>query len=71
MKLNKTPFSLNILGSLAAILAFACPLSHMITLMNASHLIGICIQALHFIVMRCVPTAEQIEAGGKQPNIRR
>ncbi|XP_026327416.1 uncharacterized protein LOC113235744 [Hyposmocoma kahamanoa] len=50
-------------GSLAAILAFACPLSHMITLMNASHLIGIAIQALHFIVMRCVPTAEQIEAG--------
>lgn len=64
MKLNKT-FSFNILGSLAAILAFACPLSHMITLMNASHLIGIAIQALHFIVMRCVPTAEQIEAGGE------
>ncbi|XP_045498578.1 uncharacterized protein LOC123696457 isoform X2 [Colias croceus] len=50
-------------GSLAAILAFACPLSHMITLMNASHLLGITIQALHFIIMRCVPTAEQIEAG--------
>ncbi|XP_022813916.1 uncharacterized protein LOC111347795 [Spodoptera litura] len=50
-------------GSLAAILAFACPLSHMITLMNASHLLGISIQALHFIVMRCVPTAEQKEAG--------
>lgn len=58
-------------GSLAAILAFACPLSHMITLMNASHLLGISIQALHFIIMRCVPTAEQKEAGGmytpKQP----
>lgn len=52
-------------GSLAAILAFACPLSHMITLMNASHLLGISIQALHFIIMRCVPTAEQKEAGGK------
>ncbi|KAI5644289.1 hypothetical protein NE865_03658 [Phthorimaea operculella] len=50
-------------GSLAAILAFACPLSHMITLMNASHLLGIAIQAFHFIIMRCVPTAEQIEAG--------
>ncbi|XP_049873849.1 uncharacterized protein LOC126372224 isoform X3 [Pectinophora gossypiella] len=50
-------------GSLAAILAFACPLSHMITLMNASHLLGISIQAFHFILMRCVPTAEQIEAG--------
>lgn len=53
-------------GSLAAILAFACPLSHMITLMNASHLLGISIQALHFIIMRCVPTAEQKEAGGKR-----
>ncbi|CAG9561968.1 unnamed protein product [Danaus chrysippus] len=50
-------------GSLAAILAFACPLSHMITLMNASHLLGITIQAFHFIVLRCVPTAEQMEAG--------
>ncbi|XP_075977876.1 torn and diminished rhabdomeres [Anticarsia gemmatalis] len=50
-------------GSLAAILAFACPLSHMITLMNASHLLGISIQAFHFIVMRCVPTPEQKEAG--------
>ncbi|CAG4982975.1 unnamed protein product [Parnassius apollo] len=50
-------------GSLAAILAFACPLSHMITLMNASHLFGITIQAFHFIIMRCVPTAEQMEAG--------
>lgn len=50
-------------GSLAAILAFACPLSHMITLMNASHLIGISIQAFHFIIMRCVPTPEQKEAG--------
>ncbi|CAK1551062.1 unnamed protein product [Leptosia nina] len=50
-------------GSLAAILAFACPLSHMITLMNASHLLSVTIQALHFIIMRCVPTAEQIEAG--------
>ncbi|XP_060803169.1 cationic amino acid transporter 3 isoform X3 [Amyelois transitella] len=50
-------------GSLAAILAFACPLSHMITLMNASHLLGIAVQALHFIVMRCEPTAEQKEAG--------
>lgn len=56
---------LHITGSLAAILAFACPLSHMITLMNASHLIGIAIQALHFMIMRCVPTAEQKEAGGK------
>lgn len=54
-----------ILGSLAAILAFACPLSHMITLMNASHLLGISMQAFHFIIMRCVPTTEQIEAGGK------
>lgn len=51
-------------GSLAAILAFACPLSHMITLMNASHLLGITVQAFHFIIMRCVPTAEQKEAGG-------
>ncbi|XP_072949178.1 uncharacterized protein tadr [Epargyreus clarus] len=50
-------------GSLAAILAFACPLSHMITLINASHLMSICIQALHFIIMRCIPTAEQMEAG--------
>ncbi|CAH2048605.1 unnamed protein product, partial [Iphiclides podalirius] len=50
-------------GSLAAILAFACPLSHMITLMNASHLFGITIQAFHFIIMRCVPTMEQMEAG--------
>ncbi|VVC89331.1 unnamed protein product [Leptidea sinapis] len=50
-------------GSLAAILAFACPLSHMITLMNASHLLSIAIQALHFIIMRCVPTVEQVEAG--------
>ncbi|CAK1580232.1 unnamed protein product [Parnassius mnemosyne] len=50
-------------GYLAAILAFACPLSHMITLINASHLFGITIQAFHFIVMRCVPTAEQMEAG--------
>lgn len=50
-------------GSLAAILAFACPLSHMITLMNASHLICISIQAFHFIIMRCTPTAEQKEAG--------
>lgn len=50
-------------GSLAAILAFACPLSHMITLMNASHLLSISIQAFHFIIMRCVPTAEQIEIG--------
>ncbi|CAH0585760.1 unnamed protein product [Chrysodeixis includens] len=50
-------------GSLAAILAFACPLSHMITLMNASHLLGISIQAFHFIIMRCVPTLEQKEAG--------
>ncbi|XP_028171252.1 uncharacterized protein LOC114360683 isoform X2 [Ostrinia furnacalis] len=50
-------------GSLAAILAFACPLSHMITLMNASHLLGITVQAFHFIIMRCVPTAEQKEAG--------
>ncbi|OWR52232.1 hypothetical protein KGM_211255 [Danaus plexippus plexippus] len=50
-------------GSLAAILAFACPLSHMITLMNASHLLGITIQAFHFIVLRCVPAAEQMEAG--------
>lgn len=51
-------------GSLAAILAFACPLSHMITLMNASHLLNVSIQAFHFIIMRCVPTAEQMEAGG-------
>ncbi|XP_047503773.1 uncharacterized protein LOC125048867 isoform X1 [Pieris napi] len=50
-------------GSLAAILAFACPLAHMITLMNASHLMSLTIQALHFIIMRCVPTTEQIEAG--------
>ncbi|KAJ0176658.1 hypothetical protein K1T71_007837 [Dendrolimus kikuchii] len=50
-------------GSLAAILAFACPLSHMITLMNASHLLSISIQAFHFIIMRCTPTAEQKEAG--------
>ncbi|GBP93731.1 hypothetical protein EVAR_84682_1 [Eumeta japonica] len=50
-------------GSLAAILAFACPLSHMITLMNASHLLGIAIKAFHFTIMRCVPTAEQREAG--------
>ncbi|XP_063364236.1 uncharacterized protein LOC134652931 [Cydia amplana] len=50
-------------GSLAAILAFACPLSHMITLMNASHLLGISVQAFHFMIMRCVPTAEQKEAG--------
>ncbi|XP_068633616.1 high affinity cationic amino acid transporter 1 [Battus philenor] len=50
-------------GSLAAILAFACPLSHMIALMNASHLFGITIQAFHFIIMRCVPTKEQMEAG--------
>ncbi|KAM3965399.1 torn and diminished rhabdomeres [Aphomia sociella] len=50
-------------GSLAAILAFACPLSHMITLMNASHLLGIAVQAFHFVIMRCVPTAEQKEAG--------
>ncbi|XP_050351230.1 uncharacterized protein LOC126773992 [Nymphalis io] len=50
-------------GSLAAILAFACPLSHMITLMNASHLLSVCIQAFHFIVMQCVPTTEQMEAG--------
>ncbi|KAG6443731.1 uncharacterized protein LOC115456082 [Manduca sexta] len=50
-------------GSLSAILAFACPLSHMITLMNASHLLGISIQAFHYIVMRCVPTPEQIEIG--------
>ncbi|KAL4713971.1 hypothetical protein ACJJTC_005602 [Scirpophaga incertulas] len=50
-------------GSLAAILAFACPLSHMITLMNGSHLLGIAVQAFHFIVMRCVPTPEQKEAG--------
>lgn len=57
--------SLLILGSLAAILAFACPLSHMITLMNASHLLGIVVQAFHFIIMRCVPTAEQKEAGSK------
>lgn len=63
--MNETLMSLNILGSLAAILAFACPLSHMITLMNASHLIGLSIQAIHFIIMRCVPTAEQIEAGGE------
>ncbi|CAH0398376.1 unnamed protein product [Chilo suppressalis] len=50
-------------GSLAAILAFACPLSHMITLMNASHLLSIAVQAFHFMVMRCVPTTEQKEAG--------
>ncbi|XP_045772867.1 uncharacterized protein LOC123872575 isoform X2 [Maniola jurtina] len=50
-------------GSLAAILAFACPLSHMITLMNASHLLSISIQAFNFIILRCVPTAEQMEAG--------
>ncbi|XP_012551049.1 uncharacterized protein LOC114252688 [Bombyx mandarina] len=50
-------------GSLAAILAFACPLSHMITLMNASHLLSISIQAFHLMVMRCVPTLEQKEAG--------
>ncbi|XP_053609860.1 uncharacterized protein tadr isoform X2 [Plodia interpunctella] len=50
-------------GSLAAILAFACPLSHMVTLMNASHLLGIAVQALHFTIMRCEPTAEQKEAG--------
>ncbi|XP_013165156.1 PREDICTED: uncharacterized protein LOC106116002 isoform X1 [Papilio xuthus] len=50
-------------GSLAAILAFACPLSHMITLMNASHLFGITIQAFHFMIMRCVPTKEQMDAG--------
>ncbi|KAI8436769.1 hypothetical protein MSG28_010236 [Choristoneura fumiferana] len=55
--------SSHLTGSLAAILAFACPLSHMITLMNASHLIGIAIQAFHFMIMRCVPTAEQKEAG--------
>ncbi|KAG7308683.1 hypothetical protein JYU34_005905 [Plutella xylostella] len=50
-------------GSLAAILAFACPLSHMITLMNASHLLGIIIQSLNLVIMRCVPTIEQKEAG--------
>ncbi|XP_045448259.1 uncharacterized protein LOC123656637 [Melitaea cinxia] len=50
-------------GSLSAILAFACPLSHMITLMNASHLLSVTIQAFHFIIMQCVPTAEQMEAG--------
>ncbi|CAG9786708.1 unnamed protein product [Diatraea saccharalis] len=47
----------------AAILAFACPLSHMITLMNASHLLSIAVQAFQFMIMRCVPTAEQKEAG--------
>ncbi|CAH2232845.1 jg16606 [Pararge aegeria aegeria] len=50
-------------GSLAAILAFACPLSHMITLMNGSHLLSISIQAFNYIILRCVPTAEQMEAG--------
>ncbi|XP_052741360.1 uncharacterized protein LOC112044469 [Bicyclus anynana] len=50
-------------GSLAAILAFACPLSHMITLMNASHLLSISIEAFNFIILRCVPTAEQMESG--------
>lgn len=56
-------------GSLSAILAFACPLAHMITLMNASHLLSVTIQAFHFIIMQCVPTAEQMEAGGKLKTI--